>query len=147
MITESVNRCLSRTILTSTTVFLVSLMMYAFGGEGIHLFAFVMVIGVLTSMYSSIFIAAPLLLFLPYYLKKLASRPGMTAVMVVATIAGTIVTLKTTGTGTTLWVGAALAFNIPIHFLWFFFPWLTHKDPDSFVRDELEAEKDDRPIE
>ena len=64
MINESVNRCLSRTILTSTTVFLVSLMMYAFGGEGIHLFAFVMVIGVLISTYSSIFVASPLLLFL-----------------------------------------------------------------------------------
>jgi len=62
MINDSVNQTLSRTILTSTTVFLVSLVLYIFGGEGIHLFAFVMVMGVLISTYSSIFVASPLLL-------------------------------------------------------------------------------------
>ncbi|VTT99287.1 protein-export membrane protein secd : Protein-export membrane protein secD OS=Planctomyces maris DSM 8797 GN=PM8797T_31765 PE=3 SV=1: SecD_SecF: SecD_SecF [Gemmataceae bacterium] len=62
MINDSVNQTLSRTILTATTVFLVSIVLYAFGGEGVHLFAFVMVIGVLVGTYSSIFVAAPLLL-------------------------------------------------------------------------------------
>lgn len=62
MINESVNQTLSRTILTATTVFLVSIVLYAFGGEGVHLFAFVMVMGVLVGTYSSIFVAAPLLL-------------------------------------------------------------------------------------
>ena len=61
---RSVNQTLSRTILTSTTVFLVSFVLYAFGGEGIHLFAFVMMMGVLISTYSSIYIASPLLLIL-----------------------------------------------------------------------------------
>jgi SecD/SecF fusion protein len=64
MINDSVNQTLSRTILTSMTVFLVSIVLYAFGGEGVHLFAFVMVTGVLVSTYSSIFVASPLLLFL-----------------------------------------------------------------------------------
>jgi SecD/SecF fusion protein len=64
VINLSVNQTLSRTILTSTTVFLVSLVLYAFGGEGIHLFAFVMMMGVLISTYSSIYIASPLLLIL-----------------------------------------------------------------------------------
>ncbi|MDB5312421.1 MAG: secD [Gemmataceae bacterium] len=64
MINDSVNQTLSRTILTSMTVFLVSFVLYAFGGEGVHLFAFVMVMGVMVSTYSSIFIASPLLLFL-----------------------------------------------------------------------------------
>jgi SecD/SecF fusion protein len=64
MINDSVNQTLSRTILTSTTVFLVSFVLYAFGGEGVHLFAFVMVMGVLVSTYSAIFVASPLLLFL-----------------------------------------------------------------------------------
>ncbi len=64
MINDSVNQTLSRTILTSMTVFLVSIVLYAFGGEGVHLFAFVMVMGVLVSTYSSIFVASPLLLFL-----------------------------------------------------------------------------------
>lgn len=64
MINDSVNQTLSRTILTSMTVFLVSIVLYTFGGEGVHLFAFVMVMGVLVSTYSSIFVASPLLLFL-----------------------------------------------------------------------------------
>ncbi len=64
MINDSVNQTLSRTILTSMTVFLVSIVLYAFGGEGVHLFAFVMVVGVLVATYSSIFVACPLLLFL-----------------------------------------------------------------------------------
>src|SRR5262249_47264107 len=64
MINDSVNQTLSRTILTSMTVFLVSIVLYAFGGEGVHLFAFVMLTGVLISTYSSIFVASPLLLFL-----------------------------------------------------------------------------------
>jgi SecD/SecF fusion protein len=64
MINDSVNQTLSRTILTSMTVLLVSIVLYAFGGEGVHLFAFVMMIGVLISTYSSIFVACPLLLFL-----------------------------------------------------------------------------------
>lgn len=64
MINDSVNQTLSRTILTSMTVFLASIVLYAFGGEGVHLFAFVMVMGVLVSTYSSIFVASPLLLFL-----------------------------------------------------------------------------------
>ena len=62
MINDSVNQTLSRTILTSMTVLLVSLVLYAFGGEGVHLFAFVMVMGVLVGTYSSVFVAAPLLL-------------------------------------------------------------------------------------
>ncbi len=62
MINDSVNQTLSRTILTSTTVFLVSFVLYTFGGEGVHLFAFVMATGVLISTYSSIYIASPLLL-------------------------------------------------------------------------------------
>jgi SecD/SecF fusion protein len=62
MINDSVNQTLSRTMLTAATVFLVSFVLYAFGGEGIHLFAFVMVMGVLVGTYSSVFVAAPLLL-------------------------------------------------------------------------------------
>ena len=62
MINDSVNQTLSRTILSSLTVFLVVGVLYAFGGEGVHLFAFVMVVGVIVGTYSSIYIASPLLL-------------------------------------------------------------------------------------
>ena len=62
MINDSVNQTLSRTILSSLTVFLVVVVLYVFGGEGVHLFAFVMVVGVVVGTYSSIYIASPLLI-------------------------------------------------------------------------------------
>jgi SecD/SecF fusion protein len=62
MINDSVNQTLSRTILSSLTCFLVVFVLYVIGGEGVHLFAFVMVVGVIVGTYSSIYIAAPLLL-------------------------------------------------------------------------------------
>jgi len=62
MINDSVNQTLSRTLLTSFSVWLVVFVLYVFGGEGVHLFAFVMVVGVIVGTYSSIYIASPLLL-------------------------------------------------------------------------------------
>jgi SecD/SecF fusion protein len=62
MLNDSVNQTLSRTILSSLTVWLVVFVLYCIGGPGVHLFAFVMVIGVIVGTYSSIYIAAPLLL-------------------------------------------------------------------------------------
>ena len=59
---RAVNQTLSRTLLSSLTVWLVVIVLYAFGGEGVHLFAFVMVVGVVVGTYSSIYIASPLLL-------------------------------------------------------------------------------------
>ncbi|MHB1424622.1 MAG: protein translocase subunit SecD, partial [Gemmataceae bacterium] len=62
MINDSVNQTLTRTILASMTVWLVVIVLYAFGGEGVHLFGFVMIVGVVVGTYSSIYIASPLLL-------------------------------------------------------------------------------------
>jgi SecD/SecF fusion protein len=62
MINDSVNQTLSRTLLTAFSVWLVVIVLYILGGEGIHLFAFVMVVGVIVGTYSSIYIASPLLL-------------------------------------------------------------------------------------
>lgn len=62
MINDSVNQTISRTVLTATTMWLVSLVLYCFGGSGVHLFAFVMVVGVMIATYSSIYVACPLLL-------------------------------------------------------------------------------------
>jgi SecD/SecF fusion protein len=61
-INDSVNQTLSRTLLASTTVWLVVIVLYIFGGEGVHLFAFVMVVGVIIGTYSSIYVASPLLI-------------------------------------------------------------------------------------
>jgi SecD/SecF fusion protein len=62
MINDSVNQTLSRTVLASLTTFLVVFVLYIVGGESIHLFSFVMVVGVVIGTYSSIFVASPLLL-------------------------------------------------------------------------------------
>ena len=64
MINDSVNQTLSRTLLTSGTTLLTVLLLYVFGGEGIHAFAFALLIGVLVGTYSSVFIAAPVLLWI-----------------------------------------------------------------------------------
>jgi SecD/SecF fusion protein len=62
MINDSVNQTLSRTLLTAFTVWLVVFVIYVWGGPGLHLFSFVMLVGVIVGTYSSIYIASPLLL-------------------------------------------------------------------------------------
>lgn len=62
IINKAINETLSRTIMTSLTVFLSILILFIFGGEVIRGFAFAMLIGVLTGTYSSIFVAAPILI-------------------------------------------------------------------------------------
>ena len=57
---HSINQSLSRTIITSFTSFLVVLILWLFGGEVIHGFAFAMIIGVVAGTYSSIYIASPI---------------------------------------------------------------------------------------
>ena len=57
---SSINEVLSRTIVTSTTVFLVCLALFFFGGEVIHDFSFALLIGVIIGTYSSIFVASPI---------------------------------------------------------------------------------------
>jgi SecD/SecF fusion protein len=64
MVNASVNQCLSRTILTSLTVFLTVVILYFWGGDGIHGFAFAFLIGVVAGTYSTVYIAAPVLLWL-----------------------------------------------------------------------------------
>ncbi len=64
MINRSVNQVLARTLLTSGTVLIASVILYVLGGPGIHAFAYTMMIGVLAGTYSSIYIAAPILLWL-----------------------------------------------------------------------------------
>ncbi len=64
MINNSINQTLSRTLLTSLTTFLSVILLYSLGGDGIHGFAFALVIGVIVGTYSSIFIASPVLLWM-----------------------------------------------------------------------------------
>ena len=62
IITDSINQTLSRTILTSFTTFIVVLIMYIFGGPGLRGFTFAIGLGIIIGTYSSIAIAAPVLL-------------------------------------------------------------------------------------
>jgi len=64
MVNESISQTLSRTILTSMTTFIVVFILYCFGGPAIHGFAFALCVGVVVGTYSSIFVAAPALLWL-----------------------------------------------------------------------------------
>ena len=61
IINRAINDTLSRTVMTSLTVFLTLLILFIFGGEVTRGFAFAMLIGVVTGTYSSIFVAAPIL--------------------------------------------------------------------------------------
>lgn len=62
IINRSVNETLSRTILTSGTVFLVVITLFILGGEIIHDFAFAMLVGVISGTYSTIYVANPILI-------------------------------------------------------------------------------------
>lgn len=62
MISASINQTLSRTLLTSFTTFMVVLVMYIWGGAGLRGFTFAMLAGIIVGTYSSIAIAAPILL-------------------------------------------------------------------------------------
>jgi preprotein translocase subunit SecF len=63
-VNDSINQTLSRTVLTSGTVFIVVVVMYLFGGEILTDFSFALLIGVLVGTYSSIFQAAPVVYML-----------------------------------------------------------------------------------
>jgi SecD/SecF fusion protein len=60
---QALNQTLSRTLITSGTVFLATLALYIFGGGVINDFAFTFLVGILTGTYSSIYIASALVLW------------------------------------------------------------------------------------
>ena len=61
LVNRSINQTLSRTVLTSGLTFLTALSLFLFGGEVLHGFSFALVIGILIGTYSSIAVAAPML--------------------------------------------------------------------------------------
>jgi SecD/SecF fusion protein len=63
VINDAINQTLSRTILTCGTTIMTVSFMYFLGGAGIHGFTFVLLVGILVGTYSSVAIAAPLLLW------------------------------------------------------------------------------------
>ena len=61
VVNRSINQTLSRTVLTSGLTFLTALSLFLFGGEVLHNFSFALVVGILIGTYSSIAVAAPML--------------------------------------------------------------------------------------
>ena len=61
VVNRSINQTLSRTVLTSGLTFLTVLSLYVFGGEVLRGFSFALVVGILIGTYSSIAVAAPML--------------------------------------------------------------------------------------
>jgi len=61
IINRAINDTLSRTIMTSLTVFIVILILFLLGGEVTRGFAFAMLVGIITGIYSSVYVAAPVL--------------------------------------------------------------------------------------
>ncbi|MEG3349871.1 protein translocase subunit SecF [Novacetimonas sp. GS1] len=76
LINLSINETLSRTLGTSSTVFLAALPLALFGGASLSGFAWVMLFGIVVGTSSSIFIAAPLLLLLGEKRLRRNARPG-----------------------------------------------------------------------
>jgi SecD/SecF fusion protein len=88
MINDSVNQTLSRTVLTSLTVFLVTLILFIWGGPSIHAFAFTFLVGVITGTYSTIYVAAPILLWMGGDARRAESTSEVSATGVANRVAG-----------------------------------------------------------
>ncbi len=70
VVNESVNRTLSRTVLTSGLTFISAIALLIFGGQVLHGFSFALVCGIVVGTYSSIFVASPILIFWRNFAEK-----------------------------------------------------------------------------
>lgn len=77
ILNKSINQTMSRTILTSGLTLVAALAMYFFGGEVINNFAFALVIGVLVGTYSSIAVAAPMVMVYQNYRLRTQTGPAV----------------------------------------------------------------------
>jgi SecD/SecF fusion protein len=75
VVNNSINQTLSRTLLTAGTNVVTVFVMYVFGGPGIHGFTFILLFGILVGTYSSIAIAAPILLIARHAQVNAGNRP------------------------------------------------------------------------
>ncbi len=64
LVNLAVNQCLARTFLTSFTVFIVVFVLYVRGGESLHGFAYALFCGMITGVYSTVYIASPAVLWI-----------------------------------------------------------------------------------
>jgi preprotein translocase subunit SecF len=80
IVNRSINQTLSRTILTAGLTFLTVLALYLFGGEVLNGFSLALVIGILIGTYSSIAIAAPILVAYQDWRSQRGRGPGAAAI-------------------------------------------------------------------
>lgn len=91
VIDKSINETLGRSIYTSATAFLAMLPMAIWGGSAVSSFAIPMVFGIFVAAVSSVFIAAPILLFLGDWRKRhAAAQPAPADTSVTAGGSGTV---------------------------------------------------------
>ena len=79
IVNESVNRTLSRTVLTSGLTFISAIALLIFGGQVLHGFSFALVCGIIVGTYSSIFVASPILIFWRNFAEKRGKKAGPAA--------------------------------------------------------------------
>ena len=83
VVNKSINQTLSRTVLTSGLTFLTVLCLFLFGGEVLHGFSLALVVGILIGTYSSIAVAAPMLVAYQDWRAKQGKRAALPAAKVV----------------------------------------------------------------
>jgi preprotein translocase subunit SecF len=79
VVNRSINQTLSRTVIASGLTFLTVLCLYLFGGEVLHGFSFALVVGILIGTYSSIAVAAPMLVAYQDWRAKNGKRVALPA--------------------------------------------------------------------
>jgi preprotein translocase subunit SecF len=77
ILNDSINQTLSRTVIASGLTFLTVLALFLFGGEVINHFAFAMVVGIVIGTYSSIAVAAPLVLVYQNVHGRFTAQPAV----------------------------------------------------------------------
>ena len=76
VINQSINETLSRTIITSLTTLIAVAVLFFFGGDVIHSFAFALLVGITIGTYSSIFVASPILVEWGQRMEKRLDKTG-----------------------------------------------------------------------
>ncbi len=75
LVNLAVNQCLARTFLTSFTVFVVVFVLYVAGGESLHGFAYALFCGMITGVYSTVYIASPAVLWIAGRQEHKSTKP------------------------------------------------------------------------
>jgi preprotein translocase subunit SecF len=92
VINTSVNQTLPRTVITAGTTFLSVLALYVFGGEVLEGFAFAMLVGIVTSTYSTVFIASAIAVMVSK--RKVAGRVSAAPAATAPTPAGEAISAR-----------------------------------------------------